>query len=75
MKKQETEILINMSKDIGKLIGKVDKINGSIANHETRINTNESKMDTLLGKVSIVGSIGVFLGGLVMWALNYLTKQ
>jgi len=75
MKKQETEILLNMSKDIGTLIGKVDKINGSIKNHEIRINANENKIDTLLGKVSVVGSIGVFLGGLIMAAINYLTKQ
>ena len=74
MKQQETNILMDMSKDIGTLIGKVDKINGSIENHEKRINKNENKIDTLLGKISVVGSIGVFLGGLIVTAFNYFTK-
>ena len=81
MKKQETNILMEMNKSIGELSGKVDgingrldKLNGSVKNHDARINKNESEIDTMLGKVSVVGSLGVFIGGLIMWLFDYFTK-
>lgn len=81
MNKSETKILMDMNKSIGELSGKVDginarldKLNGSIINHDRRININESKLDNLLGKVSIIGSVGVFLGGLIVAAFKYFTR-
>ena len=81
MKQQETNILIEMNKTMGEVVGEVkginkrlDKLNGSVKNHDDRINKNESKIDTMLGKVSVIGSLGVFIGGLIMWLFDYFTK-
>ena len=81
MTKNETTILTEMNRTMGEVVGEVkginkrlDKLNGSVKNHDDRINTNESKLDTMLGKVSVVGSLGVFIGGLIMWLFDYFTK-
>jgi len=82
MNKKETNILIDMKGEIGHLSGKVDginqrldRMNGSLVSHDKRINKNESKIDNLLGKVSIVGTIGVFLGGLIVSFFKYLFSK
>ena len=81
MTKNETTILTEMNRTMGEVVGEVkginkrlDKLNGSVNNHDARINKNESKLDTMLGKVSVVGSLGVFIGGLIMWLFDYFTK-
>jgi len=81
MTKNETTVLTEINRTMGEVVGEVkginkrlDKLNGSVKNHDDRINTNESKLDTMLGKVSVVGSLGVFIGGLIMWLFDYFTK-
>ena len=81
MTKNETTVLTEINRTMGEVVGEVkginkrlDKLNGSVKNHDARINKNESKLDTMLGKVSVIGSLGVFIGGLIMWLFDYFTK-
>ena len=82
MEQNETDILIKMNKTIGEVVGEVrgvnkrlDRINGTIIDHDKRIDQNTGIINNFLGKISVVGSIGVFLGGLIVAAINYFLRK
>ena len=64
-------------KAIGKLEGKIDgvnqrldKINGSLLNHDDRINVNEHKIDTMSGKIKVIGAIATIILGAVVASIK-----
>ena len=64
-------------KAIGKLEGKIDgvnqrldKINGSLLNHDDRINVNEHKIDTMSGKIKVIGAIATIILGAVIASIK-----
>ena len=66
-------------KAIGNLEAKVDgvnsrlgRMNGTIKDHDDRINDNESKIDIGLGKASVIGVIFGFLGACVIALIGFL---
>ncbi|MHA1482291.1 MAG: hypothetical protein ACTSQA_02495 [Candidatus Heimdallarchaeaceae archaeon] len=68
-------------KAIGSLEGKVDGINkrldtlnGTVKNHDKRINTNESKIDVMTGKATMIGMIFGFLGACVIALIGFFQK-
>jgi len=68
-------------KAIGELGGKVDGINkrldtlnGTVKSHDTRINANESKIDNMTGKATMIGMIFGFLGACVIALIGFFQK-
>jgi len=66
---------------IGELGGKVDGINkrldtmnGSLKDHDKRINKNESKIDITMGKVSVASAIFGFIGACVIAFIGFFQK-
>lgn len=61
----------------GKLEGicqRLDKINGRLDRHDSKINELESFRDNLQGKLSIISSIGGFIGGIISFWFSKLFK-
>ncbi len=66
---------------LGRLEGKVDgintrldKTNGTLANHDKRINDNEHKIDIMTGKATVIGAIMGFIGATVIAFFNFWSK-
>jgi len=60
------EILKALGNIEGKIDGinkRLDKINGSLSNHDDRINLNEHKVDTLSGKIKVIGALATVVAG------------
>ena len=69
-------------RSVGRLEGKIetgftaindrlDKLNGSVKNHDDRINVNESKIDNASGAVKMVAVIASFIGAVIGFLLSY----
>jgi len=60
-------------KEAGEIKGEVkginqrlDRVNGNLKDHDTRINCNEHKIDNITGKATIIGSIIGFIGAVII---------
>ena len=51
--------------------GRLDKINGTVENHDGRINVNESKIDNARGAMKMITMIGAFIGAIVGFLISY----
>ena len=66
---------------LGRVEGKVDGINkrldtmnGSISNHDTRINANETHIDKMTGKATVIGGVMGFIGAAVIAFFSLFSK-
>jgi len=66
---------------IGELGGKVDGINkrldtlnGTVKSHDKRINANESKIDNMTGKATMIGMIFGFIGACIIALIGFFQK-
>lgn len=54
---------------------RLDKINGTLDKHDNKINELETFKDNLQGRMTVISTIGGFIGGLITIIINYLTKR
>lgn len=66
---------------LGEINGKLDgicqrlnKINGTIAKHEDKINDLETFRDNLQGRMSVISATSGFIGGIISLIIHYLNK-
>ena len=67
--KTQDQILEKLGVVIGKVDGinkRLDKVNGTVARHDDRINENEKKVDIMTGKATIIGAIFGFIGAVII---------
>jgi len=67
------EILKALGKVEGKVDGineRLDKVNGTLKNHDERINVNEHKVDTMSGKIKVVGAIATIIAGTIIASIK-----
>ena len=76
------QTLQNIERSIGRLEGKVDginsrldKANGSLINHDKRINKVEDGAANISGKATVIGAIAGFLVSVVVVTYNFLFKS
>ena len=50
------------------------KMNGTLISHDKRINTNESKIDVNMGKVSVISALFGFIGACVIAFIGFFGK-
>ena len=50
---------------------RLDTINGSVKNHEIRINTNETKIDQATGGIKIIGIIWGIIVVFISWFFSF----
>jgi len=62
---------------IGELVGEVkginnrlDKINGSLEDHDKRIDKNKERLDIATGKATVIGTILGFIGAAIIALLK-----
>jgi len=48
--------------------------NGTVKSHDTRINANESKIDNMTGKATMIGMIFGFLGACIIALIGFFQK-
>ena len=71
--KTQDQVLLKLGTMDGKIDGinnRLDKINGSLVNHDDRINVNEHKIDTLSGKIKVIGAIATIIVGAVIASIK-----
>ena len=69
----QDQVLLKLGTMDGKIDGinnRLDKINGSLVNHDDRINVNEHKIDTLSGKIKVIGAIATIIAGAVVASIK-----
>ena len=62
----------NLEAKVDGVNSRLDRMNGTIKDHDDRINDNESKIDIGLGKASVIGVIFGFLGACVIALIGFL---
>jgi hypothetical protein len=50
---------------VGNIEGKLDTALVELQNHQNRLNTVERTQDQIVGKISIIGAIFGFIGGII----------
>ena len=78
MTKNETTILTEMNRTMGEVVGEVkginkrlDKMNGSNARRDIKIDDLETSRDVITGKVTIVGAICGFIGAVIIACFKF----
>ena len=61
----------NLEAKVDGVNSRLDRMNGTIKDHDDRINDNESKIDIGLGKASVIGVIFGFLGACVIALIGF----
>jgi len=74
---QILKTVIDIKGEVGTITGDIKGIkehlktlNGSIQNHDDRINVNERKADTMSGKIKVIGAIATIIAGTVIASIK-----
>jgi len=66
----------NLYQMVGNMNGKLDQAIKTLDDHHSRINTLEKSQDQLTGKMSIVGAITGFIGGIIVMIFgNFINNK
>ena len=72
---QEKPNFYNLYQTVGKIDGKLDAALVELQNHQTRLNTVEKVQDEMVGKISIMGAIFGFIGGIIVSIIGQFIKK
>ncbi len=76
MKQDDIQYLLGeISGKLDAINQRLDKINGTLDKHDGKINELEKFRDNLQGKMTVISTIGGFIGGLITIVINYFTKK
>lgn len=60
---------------VGKIDGKLDAALAELQNHQKRLNEVEQTQDQIVGKISIIGAIFGFIGGIITTIMATFIKK
>lgn len=60
---------------VGNIEGKLDSALAELQNHQTRLNTVERVQDQMVGKISVLGAIFGFIGGIITTVIATFIKK
>ncbi len=60
---------------VGNIDGKLDTALTELQNHQNRLNTVEKVQDQMVGKISVVGAIFGFIGGIITTIMATFIKK
>lgn len=76
MKQDDIQYLLGeISGKLDAINQRLDKINGTLDKHDGKINELEKFKDNLQGKMTIISTLGGFIGGLITIIINSFTKK
>jgi len=76
MKQDDIQYLLGeISGKLDAINQRLDKINGTLDKHDGKIDELEKFKDNLQGKMTIISTLGGFVGGLITIIINSLTKK
>ena len=71
------ETVIDIKGEVGTITGDIKGVkehlktlNGSIQNHDDRINVNEHKVDTMSGKIKVIGALATIIAGTIIASIK-----
>ena len=77
MKPTINDVFLLLGKVMGELKGvnkRLDTVNGTLTDHGKRINTNESKIDVNMGKVSVISALFGFVGACIIAFIGFFNN-
>jgi len=60
---------------VGNIEGKLDAVLAELQNHQIRLNTVERVQDQIVGKISVVGAVFGFIGGVITTIMAAFIKK
>lgn len=60
---------------VGKIDGKLDAALAELQNHQKRLNDVEQTQDQIVGKISIIGAVFGFIGGIITTIIATFIKK
>ena len=75
MKQNEQFLLGQIDGKVDGIISRLDKMNGTLIDHNKKINLLETFRDNLQGRMTIIGAIAGFIGAMITILINHFTKS
>ena len=72
---EKDKIIIEISRGLGRVEGKLDTALAELKNHQDRLNDLEKTTDQIIGKTSIFGAVAGFIGGIIITIIATFIKK